>query len=150
MTLTIRPLTSDDRLDWNKLYEGYATFYEAAKSEEMRNIVFGWLMDPDHDCAGLVAEDAQGTLIGFAHYRPYPSPLGACMNGFLDDLFVTPTARGTGASDALLETIVEIGKQKGWQKIRWITADDNYRGRGLYDKHATRTMWVTYDMPTNG
>jgi len=28
----------------------------------------------------------------------------------------------------------------------WITGDDNYRGRGVYDKVATRTMWITYDL----
>ena len=30
--------------------------------------------------------------------------------------------------------------------VRWITADDNYRGRAKYDQHASRTMWITYDM----
>jgi hypothetical protein len=30
--------------------------------------------------------------------------------------------------------------------VRWITAEDNYRGRGVYDKLATRTPWVTYDI----
>ena len=32
--------------------------------------------------------------------------------------------------------------------VRWITADDNYRGRNVYDRLATRTMWVTYDLKT--
>ncbi len=30
--------------------------------------------------------------------------------------------------------------------MRWITADDNHRARSKYDKHATRTSWITYDM----
>jgi hypothetical protein len=30
--------------------------------------------------------------------------------------------------------------------IRWITADDNYRARAVYDRVATRTKWVTYDL----
>ena len=28
----------------------------------------------------------------------------------------------------------------------WITADNNYRGRAVYDKLATRTDWLTYEM----
>jgi hypothetical protein len=32
--------------------------------------------------------------------------------------------------------------------IRWTTADDNYRARGVYDRLATRTTWITYDMDT--
>ena len=35
--------------------------------------------------------------------------------------------------------------------VRWITAEDNYRARGLYDKVAQRTSWLTYDMaPADG
>jgi hypothetical protein len=30
--------------------------------------------------------------------------------------------------------------------VRWLTADNNYRARGLYDRCATRTHWITYEM----
>ena len=36
----------------------------------------------------------------------------------------------------------------GHTLVRWITADDNYRGRAVYDRVATRTMWITYDIVT--
>jgi hypothetical protein len=39
------------------------------------------------------------------------------------------------------------GRANGWAVIRWITADKNYRARGVYDKLATRTGWITYDIP---
>ena len=67
-------------------------------------------------------------------------------NGFLDDLFVDPPARGSGAAHALIEAVEAVARARGWLTVRWITADDNYRARGLYDKLATRTMWVTYDL----
>jgi len=35
---------------------------------------------------------------------------------------------------------------RGWDVVRWTTADDNYRARSTYDKLATRTTWITYDM----
>ncbi|HEX7462288.1 MAG TPA: GNAT family N-acetyltransferase [Dermatophilaceae bacterium] len=57
-----------------------------------------------------------------------------------------PAARGTGAVDALLEALRSIARDRGWSKIRWITADDNHRARSKYDQIAVRTMWVTYDM----
>lgn len=37
--------------------------------------------------------------------------------------------------------------------IRWTTADDNDRARGVYDRLATRTTrttWITYDMDAGG
>ena len=34
----------------------------------------------------------------------------------------------------------------GWPFVRWITAEDNYRGHGVYDQTAEKTKWVTYQM----
>jgi ribosomal protein S18 acetylase RimI-like enzyme len=95
---------------------------------------------------GVAGSRASGTPVGLAHCRPYFRPLAAAVAGHLDDLFVTPAARGTGAVDALLDALATIARQRGWSKIRWITADDNHRARSKYDQVAERTMWVTYDM----
>jgi len=146
MSVTIRPIKPGDRAEWDVLYEGYATFYKVAQTDEMRDRVFGWLMDADHTSNGLVAVDASGKLIGLTHYRPFVSCLAALTNCFLDDLFVNPAARGSGAAEALIAGVGDVARANGWAKVRWITADDNYRGRGVYDKVATRTMWITYDM----
>lgn len=146
MSVKIRPLVAEDRARWDVLYKGYADFYGVPQTSEMRDKVFGWLMDADHTSAGLVAEDDSGLIIGLTHYRPFASPLRAIENCFLDDLFVDPSRRGSGAADALIEGVAEVARQNGWGVVRWITADDNYRGRGVYDKVATRTMWVTYDL----
>jgi GNAT superfamily N-acetyltransferase len=148
IALTIRPVQASDQPAWASLYAGYAGFYKVAQDDEMRTRVFGWLMDPDHECSGLVAVDAQDALIGLTHYRPFSSPLRAAVNCFLDDLFVDPNARGSGAADALINGVADVARSHGWATVRWITADDNYRGRGVYDKLATRTMWVTYDLKT--
>jgi GNAT superfamily N-acetyltransferase len=67
--------------------------------------------------------------------------------GHLDDLFVEPDARGTGAVDALFTALRDVARQRGWAKIRWITADDYHRARSMHDRIAERTMWVVYDMP---
>lgn len=142
----ILPLESRHRADWERLYAGYAAFYKVDQTPEMRATVWGWIHDPAHEVKALVAEDAEGHAIGLAHYRPYARPLRAGYGGFLDDLFVDPAARGTRVADALIARLCEIGREKGWNVIRWITADDNYRGRGVYDRMATRTMWITYDI----
>ncbi|MBR0667305.1 GNAT family N-acetyltransferase [Roseomonas hellenica] len=142
----IVPLEQRHREGWERLYAGYAAFYKVEQTPEMRATVWGWIHDPAHEVKALVAEDAEGRAIGLAHYRPYARPLRAGYGGFLDDLFVDPAARGTRVADALIARLSEIGREKGWNVIRWITADDNYRGRGVYDRVATRTMWITYDI----
>ncbi|WP_372623234.1 GNAT family N-acetyltransferase [Falsiroseomonas sp.] len=141
----IAPVAAHHRADWERLYAGYATFYKVSQTAEMRDTVWNWLMDTDHEVNGLVAENQDGRAIGLAHYRPFARPLSASIGGFLDDLFVAPEARGGRVADALIEAVAAEGRRRGWSVIRWITADDNYRGRGVYDRLATRTMWITYD-----
>ncbi len=147
MTLIVRPTAREDRDAWNSLYAGYAEFYRVSQTPQMRDTVWEWLHDPQHEVCGFVAEDA-GTLVGLTHYRPFARPLSAATGGFLDDLFVAPDARGSGAAQALIDAVHDEGRKRGWTLVRWITAQDNYRARGLYDQLATQTQWITYDLKT--
>ena len=47
---------------------------------------------------------------------------------------------------ALLDHLDGIAAARGWPVTRWITQDNNYRARGLYDSLSTRTGWITYEM----
>jgi len=144
--LTIRPPQASDRAAWDALYQGYARFYQVEQTAEMRDRVWGWLHDAAHESQCLMAFDASGTAVGLAHFRPFARPLSATTGGFLDDLFVDPAARGSQAGTQLIAAIEAIGREKQWSVIRWITADNNYRARTAYDKIATRTGWITYDI----
>ena len=143
---TVGPPGPDDSTAWRELYRAYADFYQETVTDAQLDRVWSWITDPDHHVKALLVRDASGTAVGLAHYRPYFRPLAAAVAGHLDDLFVTPAARGMGAVDALLEALRTIARHRGWSKIRWITADDNHRARSKYDQVAERTMWVTYDM----
>lgn len=143
--VTIRPVAAGDREGWDRLYAGYAAFYRVEQTGAMRDRVWGWLHDPGHETEGLVAE-AGGRLVGLAHFRAFARPLSASTGGFLDDLFVDPEARGSGAAAGLIRAVADTGRARGWTVIRWITAEDNYRARGLYDRLAEKTRWATYDL----
>lgn len=143
--MIIRAVAAADRTAWDRLYAGYAAFYKVTQTEQMRDTVWSWLMDAGHSTNGLVAE-LDGVVVGLAHYRSFARPLSASTGGFLDDLFVNPDLRGSGAAAALIKGLEDLGRAKGWTVIRWITADDNYRARGLYDRVADKTKWVTYDI----
>ena len=142
----IRPLAPGDRPDWERLYRGYANFYRVETSVEKLDTLFDWLMDPAHPCTGLVAVAEDGGIAGLAHFRAMPSPLRGAEVGFLDDLFVDLDRRGSGAGEALLRRLDEIAASRGWGVVRWITRDNNYRARGLYDRLSHRSDWITYEM----
>ena len=146
MTAThIVPLEASHHDDWLPLYKGYADHYQVELTVESARCTWSWLMDPAHPLTGLVAvKDSHP--VGLAHFRAMPSPLRGREIGFLDDLFVDPSYRGGGIASALLEAVRAEAKAKDWPVIRWITRDDNYRARAVYDRHAVKTDWNTYEM----
>jgi GNAT superfamily N-acetyltransferase len=144
--MIVRALQAADRAAWERLYEGYAAFYKVSQTPEMRATVWGWIHDPACEVEGLAAVDAGGKLIGITHFRPFRRPLSGTVGGFLDDLFVDPDARGSGAAQALIAAVEAVGRARGWTVIRWITAADNARARVVYDRVAQATPWVTYDI----
>ncbi len=142
----VRPAVAADHAAWVRLFAAYAAFYEVAQTPEHRATVWGWITDPDHDVKALILTGNDGQPVGFAHYRPFALPLAASTGCFLDDLFIDSAHRGGGGVNLLLGALRELARQNGWSVIRWITADDNYRARSVYDRVATRTSWITYDM----
>ncbi len=144
--ISVRPIAQSDYADWCILYAAYAEFYQVTQTIQMRDQVWSWLHDSSHEASGFIAINNQSVAVGLAHYRSFSRPLSASIGGFLDDLFVTPSARGGRISKKLIEAVVMVGKEKNWSVIRWITADSNYRARSTYEKLATQTKWVTYDI----
>lgn len=144
--MRIRAVAAADRAAWDRLYAGYAAFYGVAQTPAMRDRVWGWIRDPEHEVQALVAEGADGGLVGIAHFRPFARPLSATVGGYLDDLFVDPAARGAGVAQALIGAVAAEGRAQGWSVIRWITATDNARARAVYDRVARATPWMTYDI----
>jgi GNAT superfamily N-acetyltransferase len=142
----VRELEQKDRAAWQQLYAGYGDFYKTPLSEEKADRVWAWLMDPDYEAFGLVAVDDSDTPIAIAHFRQFARLLADGIGIYLDDLFTAANARGTGAGTALIGRLEEIARERGAEIVRWITANDNFVGQKLYDRLATRTMWVTYDL----
>lgn len=144
--LTITHPNQEDRAAWAELFQGYARFYKVETNKSKMDVIWSWIHDDNEAFWCLLAKNEQGKAVGLMHYREMPSPLRGTKVGFLDDLFVDPNERGSGIVDALFEKLNEEAKRQYWPIIRWLTADDNYRARAVYDKLATRSMFLTYQM----
>jgi ribosomal protein S18 acetylase RimI-like enzyme len=144
MTVTVRPIRGEDRDAWVRLFTDYGVFYETQFEAAVIDGVWNWLMDAAHPTNALVAV-TNGTVVGFAHFREQPDTFTAGPSWYLDDLYVEPATRGTGAGTALIEAINEVGRAAGGGTIRWITAADNLTAQSVYNRVATRTTWVTYE-----
>lgn len=102
-TLTIRPLAAADRAGWDPLWAGYLVFYEENLPAHITEETWRRLLDPAVDPHGLVAVDADGRLVGFAHYLFHRSTWAIGPYCYLEDLFVSPDVRGGGVGKALIE-----------------------------------------------
>jgi GNAT superfamily N-acetyltransferase len=143
--ISITPVLPEDLPRWRELYRGYTDFYSFPVTEDVYERVWSWIHDPSRETRCLVARDPDGTVVGLAHFRAYDSPMRGT-SGFLDDLFVDPARRGGGVADALLAELARTAAEEGWSTVRWNTAENNYRARSVYDRHADKTAFLTYSM----
>jgi len=145
--MKVEELNIADKEQWQLLYCEYADFYQMSMNEGILESVWSWIFDKNNKFYAIGVKSTDDILIGFMHYRDMPSPLRGTIVGFLDDLYVHPDYRGSGAVRALFRELRKISKQKGWPYVRWITATDNHRARNVYDKIANTIDFVTYQMP---
>ncbi len=130
---------------WIELYHKYAEYYQVDIPTDNFDLTWKWLTNENYPFWGILA-DVDSKIVGFAHFRSLPSPLDSCEVGFLDDLFVLQEYRGKKIGYSLIEKVHQIGKSKNWPYINWITKDDNYTARTLYDKISTKTDWNFYEL----
>ena len=146
--LTVRPLAAADRTGWQALYRGYQGFYGFHdRPDGFYDAAFARLKGGEaRDFHGLLAE-ADGVPLGLAHYVFHPNlwrPEGVC---YLQDLFTAPAARGQGAGRALIAAVYAAADAAGVPSVYWLTAEDNYPGRMLYDRVGVKSPFIRYNRP---
>ena len=147
MPVNIRPVRADDRRVWADLWEGYLAFYETILPASVFDSTFQRLLDPScPDLNGIVAEQ-DGTLIGLCHYIYHRHCWRAEDVCYLQDLFVDPAKRGTGAGRALIEAVYDAADAAGAPAVYWMTQDHNTSARQLYDRIGALTPFIKYQRP---
>lgn len=147
MTITIRLLTSADHDDWHRLWDGYCTFYETAMPPDVTASTWQRLLDDDTPTyLGLVAEQ-DGEVIGIANCIIHDTTWAIAPRCYLNDLFVDPAVRGSGAGKALIDHLRLLGGEQGWDQIHWLTAETNTTARRLYDQFAPASGFIQYAIP---
>lgn len=145
MTDTSR-VTAADLPDLLPLVRAYCDFYAVSPSDEaLLEVSRALIADPDRDGVQLIARDGGEEAVGFATVYWSWDTLIAARVGIMHDLFVIPSARGTGIADLLIEACVEECRRHGAAKLGWQTSSDNARAQRVYERvGATRDEWVDY------
>ena len=143
--MTVRPIQATDHAAWLRLWHGYVAFYESSVPPEQTALTWQRLLDPAFNLHGLVVEH-DGAVIGFTHYLLHPATWAKGDYCYLEDLFVSPAARGTGAGRALIEAVKTAALAAGAAKVYWLTQTHNATARKLYDAVAADTGFMHYQI----
>ena len=142
--VAVRDLGPQDRPAWQPLWDAYLRFYRASLAADVTDDVFARLSERRDGMAGLLAE-AGGAAIGLAHVIVHPSTWTAGRYAYLEDLYVSPDGRGTGAGRALIEAVYAHADAQGAPHVYWHTQEYNGAARSLYDQVGHRTSFVVYE-----
>jgi GNAT superfamily N-acetyltransferase len=143
MSLTITPLHPADRPRWTELWRAYLAFYETILSQEVYDHTWSRIM-ADESIHGLAARTADG-IVGITHYIFHAHGWTLAHACYLQDLFVDPAVRGTGAGRALIEAVAVKAREHGADRLYWTTQDSNATARQLYDRLAKNRGFIKYD-----
>ena len=83
----------------------------------------------------LVAVDSSENVIGFTNVHWVPFVMLGSTEGYVSDVFVSPSSSGMGAGRALIEHVMEEGKQRGCMRLMLTNGKEkpSYK-RGFYKK----------------
>ena len=145
MSVTVRRLQARDRQAWLALFKGYIEFYRATVPEDVIETTWKRLVagEPDFHIALVAVDDTDGP-VGLAHVLFHRSTWASGWYCYLEDLFVDPLQRKTGAGRALIEAVYREADARGCARTYWVTEEFNATARSLYDRVATRAPFVQY------
>lgn len=144
MNATVRQLQVKDKSSWQELYLSYVRFYESEPVEASTELLWDGLTKLEPDIQGLVAE-VDGEVVGIAHFHYQLSTWSDTSHCYLEDLYVSESARGKGVATALIKQVEDLAIQKKCSELFWITKESNSTARKLYEKVATRSEFVRYE-----
>lgn len=119
------------------LFDAYRQFYEKAPDLAGARAFLRARLERD-ESAVYVAEDGRGAAVGFTQLYPSFSSGSLAAIWVLNDLFVTPSARRTGAGRALLRAATEHARATGAIRLTLMTAHSNAKAQALYESEG----WV--------
>lgn len=94
----------------------------------------------------FLAEIEDGTIVGYAFILENYSTFLALPTLYLEDLFVLPEYRSTGAGSALFQQVAAEAKKRGCGRVEFVVLDWNQLARDFYHRKGVQHMqdWCFY------
>ena len=131
MTISIRQASSNDAGAIAPLFDAYRQFYEQAADLALAHEFIRSRLE-NKESVIFIAEEGTG-MLGFCQLYPTFCSVAAAPIFTLYDLFVTPSARTSGAGRALMLAAESHARTSGAVRLDLTTARDNLRAQSLYE-----------------
>lgn len=142
--ILVRQIRPTDRATWAPLWTAYLAFYDTALPPEIYDTQWERLQSEDPSSMWGLLAFRDDTCIGLAHFHFHIHGWKTREVCYLQDLFVAPDARGTGAGRTLIEAVYEAADARGCPDVYWTTQHFNQEARRLYDRVGSLTPFVKY------
>jgi len=142
-TIQIQPLSDAHHAAWLPLWRGYQAFYETDIPADVSAVTWSRLLDPAEPMGGALAWEGS-RAVGMVHHIRHRSCWTVGDYVYLQDLFVSPEARGFGAGRKLIEYVYDRARADGCARVHWLTHETNTDAMLLYDRIAQRSGFVQY------
>ncbi len=143
-TVEVRQVTVADLELLVPLFDAYRCFYQQPSDPESAR---GFLLERfQHNQSVIFLAFDGGTAAGFTQLYPSFSSTAMARIFILNDLFVTPEARGRGAGGALLDAAAEYGRRVGAVRLELSTELTNQTAQAVYERMGWKrdTVYCVY------
>jgi ribosomal protein S18 acetylase RimI-like enzyme len=132
MSILVRQATVHDLGTIAPLFDAYRQFYQqSADLQRARDFLAERFRH--HESIIFLAFDEGGTATGFTQLYPLFSSVRANRKYLLNDLYVVPAARRSGAARQLLTVAAQFARANGAASLSLSTAVDNLPAQKLYE-----------------
>ncbi|MFG0381985.1 GNAT family N-acetyltransferase [Pseudomonas sp. zbq_18] len=141
--LDIRAVKADDHAAWLPLWQGYQRFYKTEIASETSALTWQRFLDPTEPMHAALAWQ-NGRAVALVHWIFHRSCWTCGDYCYLQDLYVDENLRGSGIGRRMIEHVYAQARAAGASRVHWLTREDNYVGRQLYDRIAERSGFIQY------
>lgn len=137
---TIRFATATDLPEIAALIRELAEYEKLADEVRFDPAVLAENLFGPRPYAEVLMAEVDGAVQGFALFFHNFSTFEGRPGLYLEDLFVRPTARGSGIGKALLERLALLAVERGCARFEWWVLDWNEPAIGFYQSIGARLM----------
>jgi GNAT superfamily N-acetyltransferase len=140
MTISIRPAAASDVPTIMGFVRELAEFEKAPDEVTSNESIMHEALFGARPAAEALIAERDGVPVGMAVFYHNFSTWTGVRGIWLDDLYVTPQARGSGAGKALLKHLARIAVDRGCARFEWWVLDWNAPAIAFYESIGAKPM----------